>query len=369
MRVDLSEDVLIGIPDRSLDTLGIVALADRMGHVIGTTLVAAAEWTKGLGEPLAHAIAVLLDTHRERLPGLSAETLRVMVHAGDTDWRSGRLSLDDAWLMLCTPLELLVENERSDWEFIRRLAPQVLRGQLDAAVARGALRPRQGGGITELKKSVDALFMSVGHSGLDRQRRIRRLRTWVLFDRDASPEDLTQPGAHADETVASCMQVMEDDPWPLAWKRLGRRHIESYLPDEALRHWARGKGSAADARVDALMKLRRDHPTASACLNLKGGLAKDLAKNVKNTLRERHQNAETGVRREAEAEIPVECWIAPFDRVPSELRADLLEGFGPVAYLFVSTPEALDPLFADEFDRDDGPGAARDLVNSIIERL
>lgn len=367
MRVNLDASFFQG-PARPVDQLGLIALADHMGHVMASPLQAVESWAQTLATNTAEAVLRLLDTHRERVTLLSASTLAITVQAArPTTWASASLHLDDARHFLRAPLELLVENERADWSFLRRLASTSQRVVLDEAIARGALQVRQGGGITEIEKSVRALYDQIGHAQLDAHRRIRRLRTWVMFDRDADRADARQPGWAASTASGTCGRTASDDPWPLKWHQLRRRHIECYLPDDVLTAWASKQGAACSARAAALVGLRQSDPDAAYSVHMKSGLQKDLPKSSRTALNPEGQSADPQTRRAAEATVQAD-WKPPWDAVAPEVRADLLEGFGNIGELFTSAPAAQDPLFAVEFDRYEHLNAHQ-LVESIVERV
>lgn len=299
MRVVLDSSLFAG-PPQPLELIGLLAICDRMGHTLLADLDAARSWTESLAPPTAHAVTTLLQAHLTHAATLPAQVLRVTVHAGATDWKHARLSLEHAWMLLRTPLELMIENERGDWHFIRRLASPAERALLEQAIARGVLQIRQGGGITEITKSVQALFTNVNQPRLDEHRRVRRLRTWVLFDRDAGRKDRRQPSQEVTAATTACKQHVADDPWPLCWCRLRRRHIECYLPDKVLLDWARDKSAAVQAGVNALIRLRASDPEAAYSLHMKGGLCKDLPKDQRKQLSADSQSADQRTRSAAE---------------------------------------------------------------------
>lgn len=201
---------------------------------------------------------------------------------------------------------------------------------------------------------------------LDEHRRVRRLRTWVLFDRDAGRKDQRQPSQEVTAATTACKQHVADDPWPLCWCRLRRRHIECYLPDKVLLDWARDKSAAVQAGVNALIRLRASDPEAAYSLHMKGGLCKDLPKDQRKQLSADSQSADQRTR--SAAEQGVSSWTPPWDSVPAQHRADLLAGFGLVGRLFEDSDAAFDPQFPAEFDRYEHLKAS-ELVGSILERL
>ena len=373
MRVHLDISLFAG-PHRDIELVGLVSLCDRMGHTLVTTRAVVRSWTQPMGQPLGQQLELLLETHRTRSAHLAQSTRSVWVQDGGTDWPSARLSLDDAALFLRTPLELLLEDECSDWGFVRRLADPTRRTQLDAAAARGALRVRHGGGITGLAKMVRRLLEPVGQAALDRQRRVRRLRTWVLFDRDASDVDATKPHDRSELLLAECAQRPPDDPWPLTAHRLPRRNIESYLPTPVLAEWAQTENDKA--RVEALRRCSARHAAAADSYDMKKGLFKDLrcppdTRAIKRSLGLDPHSAQRASRVAAEARVPAAAWHASFDALSGAQRADLLAGFGNrIGDLYSDAPSRQDREFPEEFDRRATPGQdAASLIESILEQV
>ncbi len=375
MRV-LLDPGLLAAPTRDLDLLTLLGAAEQMQHTVVAERSAVAGWSPSLGA-LGPAVVQLLDHHRLRAASLSVSTPTVTVDDRQpSDWPAARLSLDDAIRLLRTPLELLLENERSDWSFLRRLADHGQRAQLDEALARGALQVRQGGGIAEVKKSVDALFATGGSPAMVRARRVRRLRTWVMFDRDAEardpgkPTDVRRPSSASNQLLGACRRREATDPWGMGWHRLPRRSIESYLPASALRQHVRA-GSQSAAFVAALDGLRQRAPDVAASIDLKSGLIKDLKKPVKDRV-PASGSYDVNVRLAEEAKVLPGDWRVPFDQLAPALRADLLNGLGAdVSRLFEEAPPALDPDFPAEYDRQAaGPqDTAAALIESILERV
>lgn len=343
-----------------------------MGHRIMTSPIDANTWCDTLKDPLKDTIQIFLDQHRIEAIDFSRQ---VTIHEHqESDWPRAHLSLDDAFLLLKSPLELLLENERSDWAFLYHLSTIEQRKILEDALHRGALSIRQGGGINEVNKSLKAL------KGDDLHLRLRRLRTWVLFDRDASPDDKTQPSKQSEELRQTCeaLQAISGDPQDLAlsWRRLQRRSIENYLPLDAIRAHA-PHAPEVSARIDALEALRNTGPHIADCIDLKEGLLKDLKKHIKELIKEELDNFykdarsnEPAKRLAAYNRISPKNWPPPFDQLLPEQRAELLVGFGPkISDAFLI--EDIDPQkFSNEFDaRKDEPESAFQLINSILKEM
>ncbi|MBN2798328.1 MAG: hypothetical protein JXX28_04210 [Deltaproteobacteria bacterium] len=297
----------------SLLVLGLLALSEARGHALATELEAADAWSETLPEDLQQAVRDLLDAHRSQFVLHSASHATITVTLEDLDSQRGRLSPEDAFRLLALPLELLLENERGDWHFVRRLAQPAQRRLLDEALREGWLLPRQGGGLPELTKALKALLPPEQQPDLQR---FRRLRTWVLFDRDATKTDASRPSSQSVAARKACVALSEvPDPWRFGWTRLHRRHIESFLPDVVLDAWAHDQKEDVQDTVQALLELRKTDPAQAASWNMKQRLE------------------------------------------------------ATIATLFETASH--DPAFPAEYDRDhpDGPGAAAALIETLLERL
>ncbi len=360
MRIDF-DDGLFDPTKGPLDVLGLLGLCVRMGHVVGSRESVVARWASELSPAVGVAAEDLFAKHRELL-GTVDNKHAIMVGAGQSDWSNKTLGLEDAWRFVRTPLEVLLENERGDWLFLRRIATPAQRQILDDAIGRGALAIRQGGGIGELKKSVDALHDGPEELGT----RVRRLRTWVMFDRDADPNDNRNPDAVAVQTAAACSKRVATDPWHLGFHRLKRRHIESYIPDRLLRKWTSRKGHYLQAAAQGLKDLRSTNADAADSLHMKGGLRMAFDKAIRDGLT--HASSPNRERRRGDEATLVD-WPEPWPSVLSDVRADLLAGFGgDVASLYRTAPPGYDQEFRAEFGLREGTSANM-FVNSLLERI
>ena len=117
MRVDF-DDELFDIQRRPVDVIGLIALCERMGHTIGSRPATVTTWVQRLSKEVGTSIEQLLAKHRARLGSLGP-AYRLVVGLTPSDWANSRLELEHAWRFLRSPLEVLLENERGDWAFIR----------------------------------------------------------------------------------------------------------------------------------------------------------------------------------------------------------------------------------------------------------
>jgi hypothetical protein len=372
-----------------LDLLVLLAACARAQHGLAAPIPARDTWLGTLGA-LAGPLGALFDALAARytLHPAAAATITVRC-AGGSNWPAAALEPGDAAALLAQPLELLVENERADFAFLRRIAQSHQRAQLDAAVAAGALRVRQGGGITEVKKSVEALRPQGSGPG-EADRRVRRLRTVVLYDRDAQPADHRLPGRDATDLDQQLANPVANDPWPWWGHRLRRRHIESYVPVEVLEGWQKGAQNTGitlhttqqhQAAATVIVALRRGsgaQRSIAHVLPMKGGLLSVVPKAQRNALPQLAPNAGAQQRMAVEnavTQAPGGAWPPPFDQLSPLHRADLLVGWHRCLQdVFSNADPQWDQSFWDEFDRDldpTDPGdlAAHALVDKLLERL
>lgn len=364
---------LFALPAQDLEVLTLIGVAERAQHSLLSEPQSMEAWLATLGGSLTSSIELLLDKHRLAAANLPLRTFEITVEPRPTsEWSAARLNLEDAIRLLRTPLELLLENERGDWSFLRRLADSNQRALLDDALARGALQIRQGGGNTEVEKSVKSLLDASGSVDLVRARRFRRLRTWVMVDRDAHPEDARKPSDKANEIAQACGRQDPQDPWGLGSHQLPRRTIENFLPTSVLTDRHPDVEFQPGAFVAALENLRQTAPEVAACVNVKSGLLKDLPKSMRSKVSERAGNSDSVVRQQMEAMVSLTDWRTPFDSIAPQARADLLNGLGErIADLFEQAASSFDADFPAEYDRTaTGPGdCAAALIDSILERI
>lgn len=279
MRVRLADSVL----ERPVDLMLLVGVCAQRDHGLAAS-PAARDRALGRWGDLASPLAEVMDALAVRFVHLPAACPLVTVDVGgQSDWRTLDLSVEDALLFLNTPLDLLVENERADGAFVRRLANAYQRRLFDEALKRGALRLRQGGGITEVKKAVEDLQAASHFPGQERLRRVQRLRTFVIYDRDAKAGDATQPHEEAVKLRARLGAAQPGDPGPIGHHQLRRRHMESYVPTAQLQAWMDGAAGTGvkggprglvKTRAERILQWRAD-PLLRLCadsLNMKKGL-------------------------------------------------------------------------------------------------
>lgn len=278
----------------------------------------------------------------------SPKSRRLVLVAQGATWARAELTIELANRVLARPLKVLLENRQNDWDFLIHMVPAAHRHLLERAKADGRLEPEQGGGLTELKKRLEALA-----SPTSEQDWIERLRIWVMFDRDAHPEDRARPSELSGEVLDLVSKMKA--PWTPGHHQLSRRAIENYIPNATLNGWWLSQGPVSErrGRAQALAELRKLRVSAAHQFNMKRGLLGDVARQVRLEVDEQSRDL-----RDDELD-------ALFRGLPDPMRSQLQTGFPGVAGAF-SDKSGVDPAafakFADDIERDA-------IGQSILEAL
>lgn len=357
-----------------------------------------ARMDNGVVEFVSNVLEASLDDAADM--GLSVARIRVEPMAASR-WEDGVLSPEDALRLMQTPLWLVLENGRNDLQFLRRILEKKDRDALDEHLAEGRIEVPLGGGTGELKLFLEnlATLPSTRSDARQTTNWIRRLRSWVMFDRDAheardgrggkaptKPNDPRLPSATSENLRALCAEMTRPRPFP--GYQLGRRTIENYLPIHALSAWAEaGDGperTRRRAQVEAFMSSDFGEERR-ACFAMKEGLVKDVASTVREELGQRgHKQRKlknragwvheaklpaaqrtklrTRVRWLEDAELP-----AVFQGMKdAALRRRLERGFGSkIAELFGDFKDCQDEWFQDVFKADPDKKWRTALVESL----
>lgn len=282
-------------------------------------------WLAGHRQDVRQRLTQLLLLSASEASKSASDVPRIVVTDQEcSDWETGKLSAPDALLLLQSPLKAIVENRRADWSFLLAMVDPVHRRALRDAVREKWLDVESAGGIDEIVVRLRDLS---GPAAKDTAWHIGRLRTWVMFDRDAHVEDPRRPSTSSDQALGLCQNESLQGPWPFPYWQLGRRTIESYLPLESLQNQPSAKNGSD--RLSVLRRLRDQHPPEAFAYNMKEGFMKDahaIKKEDRGKLRDRWEatdSAEDRLDQVPREELP-EAWRA----LPSELVAELLHGFG-----------------------------------------
>ncbi len=179
------------------------------------------QWLEQRDETVCEAVWEALDRGLKAYPG-SASRVEVHVsHREHSDWdkKHPLLSLQDAALLLATPLRLVLEDWSSDKHFLFCIAPPTQREFLRKALGRGWCQVEHGGGLENMTKYLASIQDSS----------VEGLRSWFMFDRDTQPSG--KPSGKSNDLQKDCEKRF------MPHHQLKRRSIENYLPPQALRKW------------------------------------------------------------------------------------------------------------------------------------
>ncbi|MBK7758946.1 MAG: hypothetical protein IPI35_21625 [Deltaproteobacteria bacterium] len=109
-----------------------------------------------------------------------------------SDWRTLQLTLADALALVQEPLHLYLENGRNDLRVCEALCQPNDRQTLSRLEDAPARLFEPGGGTGELEVRLKRLAEKPALGDVE----LRRLwKTWVMFGKDAGPDDATAPSA------------------------------------------------------------------------------------------------------------------------------------------------------------------------------
>lgn len=368
--VVLIDQALFGEPiARGLPFLEVFALARAGRHRILTIPTydpggqdALNDWLSKQSPEVAEDVRRILTSSIQAISSLPAATNKVrLVAARVSDWQAAQLTIEDALRLLRCPLGLLLENRRSDFQFLLRLAPPTQREALRRALEEGWIEVLHGCGLEEMMAMIDEL---VGSANASVMSRARLSRLWVMFDRDSDPADRTKPSRQSERFRSQCAQVGNPCPWPLTFHQLGRRSIENYLPEKLLRIWqAEAAGPEKTRRrekIDALCQLKKDNPRAAWQYNMKGGLLKDLPGETRKEIHDQGRAI-----RDADLD-------PAFRGIDDAQRSALTNGFGDkIADLFAKEQPGCEEWFKTEYERQ-RPSAhptREAMLSSLVARI
>jgi hypothetical protein len=301
------------------------------------------------------------DPPRFHLPG----PLQVRIERRtESDWTARKFTVADAADLLLEPVHLLVENRRTDLSFVVHLADPTNRKTLTECLKPPSRIQKVGGGSGELQAWLEELL--TGDQTPDKWRRV--LRGWVLFDRDAGTQDTREPSKNALDIMALCKRVVDSYGGGLSFICLGRREIESYVPDGGLATAATDRQKLFVDRVIA-WRAREDRKEWAWAVDLKKGFHGDLRPAWSAGL----SDADRDAIKKDEQPLQPQMLKAPFDGCSSaeidEMKRGLGDKLGARLRAEGDPPDwALD--FATEYDRGPADQVRRSMfVQSLLDRM
>lgn len=275
MRVILDSSLFTSATIEQLSLLECIALGRDERHVIlceppfepdGDEQVN--RWLAQHEPTLRAELTLILDQANEASMGVPLNTKTIRVVAGqDSKWPRAHLCLQDAARLLREPLHILLEDAINDLAFLLRLAPSGPRERLTQALEHGWVVVDHAGGVDGIRRIVSKL------DAQDTSTLIKRMRYWIMFDRDSDSRDRAQ----ADPKTERLHQLLNQQPTDalhIKHYRLERRAIENYIPNAALERWANAaRGPTIDQRHKtrkALALLRQANHPASCQYNIEG---------------------------------------------------------------------------------------------------
>jgi len=202
--------------------------------------------------------------------------IRVMAQ-NPSDWPARMLTLPDALDLLCEPVQLVLENRRHDFVFLRHLAGPTDGDRLQALHEAPGRMVVHGGGGGEIRAWLNE-FQGTSEDLSPAQWR-RLLRSWVMFDRDVG-EDALEPSRAALQQLELLGKLRQKRGDVLCWVCLERREIESYTPDIGLIELSSGPVQQNFAREVIRWRQEPNRERWAWSLDLKKGLRGDLSSSL-----------------------------------------------------------------------------------------
>lgn len=252
------------------------------------------------------------------------------------EWEESRVRLppEVAVEVLSEPLQILVENSKSDGAFLQSVALGWHRDALRELLGKGWVRFLENDeGLSGIKRRIEETPGPLGRT---------RLRLWVVFDSDAlAPERPSKQSLRIDEF---CLGA------GIKRHRLKRRSIENYIPPHELHdYWQRRGPLSRRQAAGAFLRLA---PPQRHHFNMKSGFAGDA-----------HRPNEVDTATQAEVEA---LFSAP--PVSEQDRAALERGFGEgIAELFQPDEAHFrNPISEDRLRRDGQADEMEPLLRDIL---
>lgn len=242
------------------DLMGLFSICKRMAHVLVLQQPARQAfdaWVKDFAQcAYGGALEKRLRAQLKQHPPDFRTTAKCRIYVEPlhtSDWSSGKLTLEDANILLSQPLTLLIENRNSDSAFLLKFVGKEHKKELESYLDQGRIRFENGGGLPVMLTTLERL---TDDQSLTPRAWLERLRVWVLFDRDCHVNNVgdppDQPSALSTELKTICSRMKK--PWPMPHHQHVRCAIENYLPEDVLRNqWAQ-KDANKLRLLDALFR-------------------------------------------------------------------------------------------------------------------
>lgn len=250
-----------------LDLLALLQLGWEGRHVLrvdNPDSAALIDWLRVLPEPFPDEIAVAAGLPPYPLRSSHSQTREVRVEPRrEPNWDKNPPALDvaTALLILRKPLSILVENARSDRNFLMEMIPAAQCNDLRRTSDHGWCTFQNGGGLGELIAWLEEHRSgpnNLAHPAI-------RLRTWVLIDHDGDAADSPSIQSHRATERLQSLGVPHH--------QLRRRYAESYLSRSALGGWITRNPGHRQQRLERYRRLTHTHRPGDQAwhfLDLKG---------------------------------------------------------------------------------------------------
>lgn len=242
-----------------LALMGVLALCQELGHRLVGDAGPLLAWARGLGGDWADVVEMLLDRGQAAAAvGAERDELRVAGPGHPPTWGAPlTLAVIDAVRLLVRPLDVHVENNRADRDFLLAFAAVGQHRDLREAEACGRLRFVQGGGSGHLKLLAERLGqMGRGGSPVSTADGVERAMTVIVADADGLRVEPTggkvraarSPTANA---IAAGLADVHAQTGRWAGAVLPWREPENHAPPAALVAWCEADAARSTTRPRA----------------------------------------------------------------------------------------------------------------------
>lgn len=320
--------------------------------------------------PVAQQVARILRDGQLRHSALDRPKVpRLHIAPTNTDWSQGRLDLHAALLLLHMPLRVKVEDAENDGAFLQSMALPAHRRFMEQALEQRWAELEHSGGIDGIIKHLTRVSTPADDSTWR-----SRVRTWVMFDRDADETNRSAPSTKSEQARQKLGSGALDLPWNPGGHQLRRRAIENYVPLATLSSWWAQNGSNDQplraAKVAALGKLSANFRYQ---FNMKRGLVGDIPNGTLN--KEQRDALKNGARAMEVEQIkrswPQEYVDELFGGLTAAERQALHNGFSDLGRAWAGGRVTNEALRSEgtESERRDLENERLEILESLLRRL